>query len=77
LCAEQVSSPVIGLAHPSGRTSNGLNYLDLTGYLDDLRFRSGQSIFVSATFNNATRCHFEFELGIRGILDSDDDWLMY
>jgi len=77
LTVEEVSSPIISLAQPSGRTSQGLEYLDLTGYLDDLRFKSGQSIFVSPTFHNAARCHFEFELGVRGFLDLDDDWFLY
>jgi subtilisin family serine protease len=77
LTVKQVSSPFIGLAHASGQTSSGLDYLDLSGYLDDLRFRSGQSFFDSATFNNAACCHFKFELDIRGFLDSDDDWLLH
>jgi hypothetical protein len=53
LTVNQVSSPIISLAHLSGRTSNGLDYLELTGYLDDFHFRPGQGIFVSPTSNNA------------------------
>ena len=78
LTVNRVSSPFISLAQPSGRTSRGLDYLDLTGYLDDLRFNPGQSIFINATFNNAARCPFEFELGVRGLQDSDDNnWLSF
>jgi len=73
LTVNQVSSPIISLAQPSGQTSHGLDYLDLTGYLNDLRFKPGQSIFVNATFKNAARSPFRFELGIHGFLDSDDD----
>jgi len=79
LTVKQVSSPIMSLANPDGQTSKGLDYLDLTGYLDDLHFRPGQSIFVSPTFNNAARCHFEFELGVYGVLgaDNDDAWPWY
>jgi hypothetical protein len=73
LTVNQVSSPLMGLPRPSGRTGNGLAYLDLSSYLDNVHFKPNQSIFASPSFNNAARCHFEFDLGIHDFRDWDDD----
>jgi hypothetical protein len=53
---------------PDGQTSDGNDYLDLTGATNDGSLDPGESVMVRLYFANPFRRRFTFELGVWGVL---------
>ncbi len=70
LVIENVSDPSISLVNVDGKTSDGKDYIDLSGIVADGMFESGENITTRLYFNNPNRFLFTIDISIRGIVDS-------
>ncbi len=68
LIIEGISNPNVTLASGDGITSDGKEYIDLSGLLGDGYLDTGESITSQVHFNNPNRERFTFEVSTRGII---------
>ena len=58
------------MVNVDGTTSDGKDYIDLSGIVSDGKLESGESIITRLYFNNPNRILFTMDLSVRGIVDS-------
>ncbi len=72
LIIEGISNPNVTLAAGDGITSDGKEYIDMSGLLGDGHLDIGESITLQVHFNNPNRVLFTFEPSVRGIILPDN-----